>query len=531
MRNSRRHMLFIVPPYIVPPAKDAKIKGVRSFLAFPYGALTVASYVEKHCSNDISVSILDLNVHVNEDAMQVVENYITAINPDIVGISFSYDVSYHHILPLSRKIKQLNHETIVVIGGPAATVAWEDFLDDQEYIDALCYGEGETALKDLLDADDMRVALKQDPWMTRGRKDMPVWKYHENLDDTLDVNYSLIDMSRYNMKEAFSPFSSINDQRIPVQFFIVTSRGCPFKCVFCAEPAFNGKSMRYVSVDKVIDHIRCLTITYGMNILTIYDDQLLIDRQRAKEIFLRLAEFNLRIEMPNGVTVSYIDTELAQLMRQAGVRGIFLAIESGSEYVLRHIINKPLTVAKVRPVVDALHDADIFVQGFFINGFPGELPEHRATTLDKIKEWGIDWSYFNYASPLRGSKLYDDCKKNGWIDEKYLRSSNIDMTKHIINAPGLESRAIEQETYLMNLDVNFVNNNAMRTGRYDIAARCFEAVIERHPGQAFAHYFLAKAYDALGEKSENSKRCMEKFLEIIKSDAVWRSYAVHYELI
>ena len=95
------------------------------------------------------------------------------------------------------------------------------------------------------------------------------------------MNYELVDVNTYSMKEAFSPFTTYKDGA--KQFFMVTSRGCPFKCVFCAEPSFHGANMRYVDVDKAVDHVTRLVKEYGLNVLTIYDDQILMNKERWTE--------------------------------------------------------------------------------------------------------------------------------------------------------------------------------------------------------------------------------------------------------
>ena len=129
--------------------------------------------------------------------------------------------------------------------------------------------------------------------------------------------------------------------------------------------------MRYVSVDNVVGHVRKLVDTYGLTVLTIYDDQILMNKERAKEIFLKLAPLGIRIEMPNGVTLSYIDQEMAYLMKSAGVDTIFLAIESGVKRVLNEIIKKPLSYNRIKPVISSLHANEIFVGSFFVLGLPG----------------------------------------------------------------------------------------------------------------------------------------------------------------
>ena len=91
-------------------------------------------------------------------------------------------------------------------------------------------------------------------------------------------------------------------------------------------------------------------------------------------------------------------------------------------------------------------------------GLPGETRSERQETRDAIYDWGLDWAFFNYATPLRGSELFRMCKENNWIEEKYLPIGAIDMTEYVITAPGMDRDEIKQTVFDMNLDLNFVNN-------------------------------------------------------------------------
>ena len=500
--TARSVLLVVLPSNLGAPQRDASKKTHRTYLAFPYGVLTIASYLRRFAAKLGKVELLDLNLPADDAPDTLLARKLDEVAPDIVGFSMSYDVSYPWLRSMAAAVRQHDPAVCIVAGGPAITTAYSEIIAECD-LDACCYSEGEVALKELVDAEDVAAALDRDPWVTR-RKLRAVPAY-DDLDRIIDVDYSLVDVPAYSMKEAFSPFTKFSTSS--KQFFIVTSRGCPFKCVFCAEPSFHGANMRYVSVDRAIDHVTGLKDRYGLSVLTIYDDQILMNKPRAKEFFAKLAPLNIRVEMPNGVTLSYIDEEMAALMKGAGVDTLFLAIEHGSKRVLKDIIRKPIAYNRIKPTIGLLQAAGIYCQGFFVIGLPGETRAEREETRDAVLDWGLDWASFNYATPLRGSELFHQCKANGWIDKKYLPIGAIDMTEYVIRAPGIDPAEIESFVFNVNLDVNFVHNRNMRIGNIEVARRTFKELVERHPGQAFAHYFLARCDDLLmGDGSASYRR-------------------------
>jgi radical SAM superfamily enzyme YgiQ (UPF0313 family) len=521
--NAARYVLLVVlPSSLCPPERDATKKTYRTYLAFPYGVLTIASYLKRFAAALSQVEILDLNLPGDDTPEALLARKLAAMNPDIVGFSMSYDVSYPWLKSMAAAVRRHDPNICIVAGGAAITTAYAEVITGCE-IDACCYSEGEVAFKELVDADDMAEALTRDPWVTK-TKSLAVPVY-DDLDRIIDVDYSLVNVPAYSMREAFSPFTKFTSSS--KQFFIVTSRGCPFKCVFCAEPSFHGANMRYVSVDRAIEHVTSLKDRYGLSVLTIYDDQILMNKPRAKEFFAKLAPLDIRVEMPNGVTLSYIDDEMAALMKAAGVDTLYLAIEHGSKRVLKDIIHKPIAYNRIKPTIALLQAAGIYCQGFFVIGLPGETRAEREETRDAILDWGLDWASFNYATPLRGSELFRQCKANGWIDEKYLPIGAIDMTKYVIRAPGMDPAEIDNFVFNVNLDVNFVHNRNMRIGNFAVASRTFKELVERHPGQAFAHYFLARCDDLLAGDGSASYR---RYEQIVAKSQVWREAAERFGL-
>ncbi len=525
-----RNLLLIVLPYLVAQQVDTKKKGARSFLAFPYGVLTIASYIKREAEGRHDVHILDLNIPSASSEAERVATFIREHEIDIVGYSMSYDNSFPWLLSLSTTMRAMFPEVIQVAGGPAVTTGYNDIIEEGASLDALCFSEGEVGLLRLLDAEDPQAALETDPWIrgTKMEKRKAPHAVYGDLDKSIQVNYDLIDIKAYSMKEAFSPFVKYFENS--KQFFLVTSRGCPFKCNFCAEPQFHGANMRYASVDLIVEHVGMLVEKYGLNVLTIYDDQLLMNKDRAKDLFRKLAQYNIRIEMPNGVTLSYIDEELATLMRRAGVDTIFLAIESGSKRVLKEIIVKPIAFDRIKPTIQILRDAGIFTCAFFVLGLPGETDGEREETREFILDTGFDWAFFNYATPLRGSRLFEQCKRNGWLAPEHQRIGSVDMSDYVINSPGIDKATLKRFMFDLNLETNFVKNRNMRIGQFGLAATTFKEVINRHDGQPFAHYFLAQAYLGLAESRERIAAHARRFLEILANDEEWRGHAHRWGL-
>lgn len=528
---TQRDVLFIILPYLV-ERRETKYSKTRSFKAFPYGVLSVATYLKKHATKKVNVRIIDCNFYDHEEYVQIIKQSLLDLKPDVVGLAMMFDTSYKHLKDISRIIKEKNKNTLLVLGGASASYSYDTIINEQDDIDGICYSEGELPFLTLIDSEDMLEVLEyHGSWITmkslkEGKNPQPL--FIEDLDEVIHIDYDLIDIENYQMKEAFSPFSS-DSYKKKKQYFLVSSRGCPFKCVFCSSSSLHGNKIRYASIDSIIAHVKYLVSNYGMNVLTITDDQLLSNKKRAKELFRQLSKFNLRIECINGLSVAFIDDEMAGLMKTAGMDTAVIAIESGSNYMLREVIHKPLKLEMVKPVVQLLRKHNFFIEGLFVTGIPGEREEHREETLNFIRDVKLDWSIFSVATPWRGSQLYDICVKNGYI-RKDLKIGEIAIDKYIITTPDIDPEHITKQTYLMNLDVNFVNNYGMKTGNYPAAASCFRQVIAGYANHAFAYYYLARAQEAMNENPEIIKLNMNKFHKIIKEDAGWKECAEYFKL-
>jgi radical SAM superfamily enzyme YgiQ (UPF0313 family) len=507
---------MIVLPYIQKSDGQASTK-MKSWLALPYGALSVASY-----NRDIAhIGFVDCNV--DENYMETITKIVKEDKPSIVGFSMTFDYAYNYLNEILVAVKHISPNPITVIGGAATLAAYRDILAEQPLMDAVCYADGEVPMQRLIESDNPHILLRFDPsWITRFSLSdglLPIKSPVSNLNDSIALDYSFVDVNNYSLQEEFSPHT--DDIPVKRRFYLLTSRGCPYACRFCYKSRVNDRKMQYASVDKVIEQVEYLVKRFNMNILTFCDDQLLYHHKRAKEIFRRLIPYKLRVEVYQGVSVDFIDEEMAELMSAAGMVRAMINLESGSQTMLDIMIEKPVHLDKAKETIQLLRKNHIWASAIFVVGYPGETDDLRRETMNWIAEADLDWCVFNPAIPIRGTVLYDLCIKNGYIKPDKL--GKLDYGNYTINVPGYPAEYVKDQVYKMNLEANFVNNRAMRVGDYNTAIKMFEQVIEIYPEHAFAHYYLSECY----HKLRNNKLALDhwdKFLEIINTDSKWEEY-------
>lgn len=513
-------LLLVVPNY-----SDEEVNNYsKKNLTVPYGVLSLASYVEYYCP-DVKCEILDLNAFENSKAQNnALTNKILEFRPKFVGISAMFNSYFDQIAPLCEVIKKDSPNIIILVGGVLATNLAKEIFDTTDLIDAICHGEGEIPLRDLFLTDDIEKTFKLHPsWLTK--KDLHEGKkvsasLVQNLDDIPILQYSKLDLNMYTGR--------INDGTNTKSLPIHSTRGCPYNCIFCSAGTNHGKKIRQMSPERFLSDVKEMIEKYDIKELSIDDDQFLFYKDRAIKILKGLAEFNISIEMASGISIKFIDDEIANLLKEAGLKTAVIAVESGSQRVLEDIIKKPLNISQIEPVVKSLRKAGLFVHAPFIIGLPGETQEDRDLSRKLILEIGFDWNFIFIAMPLKGSRLYDICIENNYISPSDLK--NLSAYKCIIKAPNINPEEITEQAYLLNLDVNFVNNYNYINNKYDIALEYFLKIATKYPNHAFAHYYTSKCYKNLGNEKK-SYFYLKEFETIIKADENWKNRAIRFNLV
>jgi len=535
-------ILFIIPPYfnIDDYLPGNNRSSVMPPFTIPYGILSLQAYMKAHCTTPVEIEIMDLNLPMRQaveanDTEGLLSHFddmiaerVREFRPTIAGISALFNISFRYIGDVARVVRHNAPDALIVAGGGLPSAAYQQVLEMCPAVDAICKGEGEIPLCDLVDAEDRSELLERHAsWITRmgvtaGK--IPGHTFVQNLDDIPMLEYGALNLDNYNSRSIDKRYTGEKKREMAIH----TSRGCPFKCVFCSNPSLHGHDVRAMSVERVASEVRRMKEEYGMTVLLIEDDHFFYDKARAKAVLRALVEMNVRIEFPNGVAVYAIDDEVAELFSKAGVSTVALAVESGSDYVLNKIIKKPLKTIMVKDKVKMLRAHGVQSHVFIVLGLPGELDEHRQQTLDLLLDVGFDWAHVFCAVPIFGSRLHEICVDKGYIEEtNFLDHVN---TKSVIRAPGVDPDEIERAAYQINLMVNFVHNYNLKAGNYETAKRYFENVVNKYPTHAFGHHALARAYEGLGQ-AEAAAECRRHFEEIVAGDDWWREQSENYGLV
>ena len=346
---------------------------------------------------------------------------VEAYCPDVVGISCLSSFHFPDVVDLFERVKNINEEIITLTGGTHPTFLADEVMKKYSCIDFIVMGEGEEIFHQLLkniSSGTEYEALDGLAFRKNGTYQInPKTKYIENLDALPYPAFDLFPLDFYEKKSIPFSVSFRSKKTIPV----LTSRGCAAQCVFCASKNYWGNRYRMRSAENVLDEIQHIVKKYGVEEIQFIDDNLTLDKNRARKIFQGMIDrdINIHWNTPNGVAVWTLDEKMLKLMKASGCYELTVAFESGDQEVLDKIIKKPLDLTYAKKMVDKMRDLDIQVHSFFISGFPGETKEQIKRSFAFAKTMDLDSAWFFAANPTPGSELYEICRKDGYINDDF----------------------------------------------------------------------------------------------------------------
>ena len=365
----------------------------------PMGLLYIAAALEK---KGFEVRILEANLHKMSIEKMVEE--AESFNPSIIGFSVSTAQ-----LGIAKKaalaIKEKLPKALVIFGGAHASVMPEECLNNGA--DIVVMGEGEITFLEIAQKFDGKInSLKKIEGIAfkeKGRmKRNPARALIQDLDSLPFPARHLVPVEKYfTMGVTKTPFATI-----------LTSRGCPGKCIYCNKSIFTA-IFRARSSENIVKEIQELKEKYNIKEFDILDDTFSLDLKRAERICDLLIEKglnNISWRCSNGLRVDKVSESLLKKMRKAGCHQIAFGVESGNDEVLKKI-GKEITKEQVRQAFKLAKKARLETVGFFMIGLPFDTKETMQQTIDFAIELDPDYAQFTITTPLPGTRI------NSWVRE------------------------------------------------------------------------------------------------------------------
>jgi anaerobic magnesium-protoporphyrin IX monomethyl ester cyclase len=384
------HVALVNPPYPV-EAPQA--------IFLPLGIGYLAAVLEE---NGYIVDVVDCQT--THPTQKDLEDKFRLLNPDIVGVT-SATLTYLPALNILKAAKSALPNVTTMIGGPHVTVMDEATFSESNSVDIVVRSEGEQTILELarLFSDNNLQNLNQVLGITFQKNDQvirnPDRPFIQDIDSLPYPAHKHFDVGKYKI---------LNKTYLP----LITSRGCPFNCAFCAGYKMCGRSFRSRSPKNVVDELEWLRDEFGGGAFAFYDDTFTFDVNRAIAICDEIKQRKFDLPWDCRTRVDKVSRELLAKLRNSGCQLIHFGVESGNQQML-NLMRKGTTVEQNAQAIKWTKETGISVAISLVIGYPTETPEQLQQTIDFIYKTKPDYVYMCEAVPYPGTELYDYAKSLG----------------------------------------------------------------------------------------------------------------------
>ena len=358
----------------------------------PLGLASIAAYLRKK-DKDINISIIDAWAENLE--FEELKNRILKTQADIIGVYLVSPI-YNKGKNTIKICREALPNSLIIAGGPHPSALPQETLKDIPQLDICVVGEGEISMHEIVKGcslpDIKGIAYRQGQEI---KLNSPR-EFIKDLDILPLPARNLFPLTRYRIHPPYG-------RKNPC-LTMVTSRGCPYQCIYCSKDVFKD-SFRARSPQKVCDEIEYLITKYGAKEIQFYDDDFTLDMQRAEEICDEIIKRGLKLRWSCLTRVNLVDEALLKKMKQAGCWLVSYGVESGNQKILDRI-NKGFTIEQVILAFEMTKRIGLNTICYFMVGLPGETKEDIQDTLNLVKRIRPDFISCGILTVYPGSQLF-----------------------------------------------------------------------------------------------------------------------------
>lgn len=398
-------VILIYPPiYNMLKTNVPEIVDEETGLYPPLGLMYIASYAEKN--TDYEIEILD--TQAERMSYDTIARYIKLKMPEIVGIQTT-SFTFIDVILTARIVKKIDKNIKIVLGGPHVNIYPEETILNPE-IDFLVLGEGEYVFTELINAIAQRKDLGKIGGIVYKKNGEIINTGQQGLINNLDL---LPFPSRHLVP--YKKYYSVLAKDTPITT-MMTSRGCPYKCIFCDRPHL-GKVFRFRSAENVVNEMEeCVKL--GIKEFFLYDDTFTINRKRVIDICDEIVRRNLKIAWDIRTRVDTMDKNSLKKLKLAGCERIHYGVEAGTQKIL-NVLKKGITIQQVENAFKWTKEEGITTLAYFMIGNPTETKEQIITTINLAKKIKPDFVHISITTPFPATELYREGLKSGILKYDY----------------------------------------------------------------------------------------------------------------
>ncbi len=348
---------------------------------------------------DVQVADANNNFLSGEELLNILTDY----DPTVIGYSINTG-TVSSTIKMAKETKELFPHSIHVAGGPHISLFYQEFLTQNREFDYAFLQEAEETFPLFCEKLSSRDSISDVPGIA-----------FINENDELVVNQleKFPDPNSLSFPD-YGKFYPYQRELLQKRYPLVTSRGCPYNCIFCTASKICGKKWRGRFAQDVIEELKLARSKYGIQRFDIVDDNFTFNLRRAKRLCKVFIDEKVKLEWgcPNGIRADKIDQELAELMRESGCDMVCIGVESGDKEVF-DAIKKGETLQEIEKSIHLLKSVGIKVTGLFIIGLPGDNPKKFNKSLEFVKKTELDDAWFGLLIPFQGTEVYEWVDKNG----------------------------------------------------------------------------------------------------------------------
>ncbi|MBD3169719.1 MAG: radical SAM protein [candidate division Zixibacteria bacterium] len=396
---------------IHPPSREVYDKFARKSIdRLPIGLAYIAAVTEKQGHNTIVI-----DAEAEKLSLMQLYGHIYDIQPDVLGITCTTP-----LFPISAKIlarvKELIPVCKTILGGPHINALPGESLNSCHSLDYVIFGEGEASFGELLTALQSGAERPKIPGVGfRNGKGITLNSPRKAIEDLNQLPFParhLFPMKRYHDPDRYNkPYT-----------LMVTSRGCPYNCIFCGSSATWGRKVRFRSAENVLAEIDEVVNRYGVGNITFTDDTFTLGKRRVIDICRGITDRGYKIKFLCSSRVNTIDEERLDALAEAGCIELSFGIESGDEDILKTIC-KNIRLDEVIPKFELVKRYGIRVHSSYILGNPGDTHDTIEKTIQFAIDSGTDAAQFSISTPYPGTALWDMSVQKGKLKD-------VDFSRH-----------------------------------------------------------------------------------------------------